>query len=146
VEIQARVTTDSLRTLPNLTDRIGADKQNSVTLIGDAAHLMTPFAGVGVNAAMEDALHLARTIIGHKTDWNALPPKESRAGLAAALREYEEAMFVRAEDFAKQTWMYLGLFFHERGGIAMVEHFEQARAQEKATGQENVAAVLEALA
>lgn len=109
---------------------------------------MTPFAGVGVNASMEDALHLARKIIGHKDDWNALPPQESRTGLAAALREYEEAMFVRAEDFAKQTWMYLGLFFHERGGIAMVEHFEQAKAQEKATTDQETAAaaVLEAVA
>lgn len=107
---------------------------------------MTPFAGVGVNAALEDALHLARKIIGHKDDWGALSPAESRIGLAAALKDYEEAMFVRGEDFAKQTWMYLGLFFHERGGIAMVEHFEQTRAQDKAIALEKTAAVLEALA
>ena len=99
-----------------------------ITLIGDAAHLMTPFAGVGVNVAMEDALHLARNIIASKTSWVT----EHRSGLAAALQKYEAEMFVRAEDYAKQTWMYLGLFFHERGGIAMVENFERTRAQEAA--------------
>lgn len=89
---------------------------------------MTPFAGVGVNVAMEDALHLARNIIASKPSW----PTNRRSGLATALAAYEAEMFIRAEDYAKQTWMYLGLFFHERGGIAMVEHFERIRAQEAA--------------
>ena len=86
---------------------------------------MTPFAGVGVNVAMEDALHLARNIVAAKHLWQT-----DKSAMATALKEYEAEMFVRAEEYAKQTWMYLGLFFHERGGIAMVEHFEQTRAQE----------------
>ncbi|KAL9598757.1 MAG: hypothetical protein Q9179_003794 [Wetmoreana sp. 5 TL-2023] len=103
-----------------------------IALIGDAAHLMTPFAGVGVNVAMEDALHLARNIVAAKDSWQT-----DKSGIVIALQKYEADMFVRAEDYAKQTWMYLGLFFHERGGIAMVEHFEQTRAQEAAAAQEN---------
>lgn len=92
---------------------------------------MTPFAGVGVNAAMEDSLHLARNIISVKDSWHT--------NLPAALQKYDVDMFVRAEEYAKQTWMYLGLFFHERGGLAMVEHFEQAQAREAAAAAEEVA-------
>lgn len=86
---------------------------------------MAPFAGVGVNVAMEDALYVARNIVAAKDLWQT-----DKSAIATALQRYEADMFARAEDYAKQTWMYLGLFFHERGGIAMVEHFERTRAQE----------------
>ncbi len=54
-----------------------------VTLIGDAAHLMSTFAGVGVNFAMLDALELALAVT-QTTD------------TSAAVRHCEEAMFERA--------------------------------------------------
>lgn len=69
-----------------------------VTLIGDAAHLVTPFAGVGVNLAMEDSLVLARSLIKRRG---------SSAMLTEALSEYEANMFKRAEGAAAATYQNL---------------------------------------
>jgi 2-polyprenyl-6-methoxyphenol hydroxylase-like FAD-dependent oxidoreductase len=53
-----------------------------VTLLGDAAHVMSPFSGEGVNIAMLDAAELAG--------------KLATRGLENGIPEYEEAMFERA--------------------------------------------------
>lgn len=87
--------------------------------------------GVGVNLAMQDALDLAESIIARK-DQLQISGQNTSAELSEAAQEYEESMYVRAEENANATWMYLGLFFHERGGVAMVEHFERVRAKERA--------------
>lgn len=60
-----------------------------LTLLGDAAHLMTPFGGEGVNLAFQDSLSLGNAIIDA-----AKEGKES--SLDARIREYEEDMFERA--------------------------------------------------
>ncbi|WP_315838293.1 NAD(P)/FAD-dependent oxidoreductase [Bradyrhizobium prioriisuperbiae] len=53
-----------------------------ITLIGDAAHLMSPFGGEGVNAAMLDAAELARHL-SESSDWRE------------AVKTFEEEMFSR---------------------------------------------------
>jgi flavin-dependent dehydrogenase len=126
---------------------VGANWASSVTLIGDAAHLMAPFAGVGVNVAMHDALELAhaiiaqkdslvnpsaRTVIGTSGGFDQSPVTHMSNALGKARKIYEAVMFGRAEKNAKETMMYLDLFFHERGGVAMVEHFERVKKQEMA--------------
>jgi 2-polyprenyl-6-methoxyphenol hydroxylase-like FAD-dependent oxidoreductase len=64
------------------------DAHPGVTLIGDAAHLMPPSAGQGVNQAMQDAVELAEAISKYPT-------------LEDAIRAYEQSMFVRAQRAAE---------------------------------------------
>ena len=75
-----------------------------VTLIGDAAHLMTPFSGEGVNIALLDSLVLAQAIVANPTD------------LPAATKEYEGKMFEYAKQMTQKTFDSLQHRF-EPGGI-----------------------------
>jgi 2-polyprenyl-6-methoxyphenol hydroxylase-like FAD-dependent oxidoreductase len=61
-----------------------------VTLLGDAAHLMPP-VGEGANLAMLDGLELAQCIAARPGD------------LAAAVREYEMAMYERSAAAAQES-------------------------------------------
>ncbi|KAL7624889.1 hypothetical protein AAE478_004103 [Parahypoxylon ruwenzoriense] len=89
---------------------------------GGAAHLMTPFAGVGVNVGMVDALELAEGIVGYFEG-------EERGGdtgegdgdeLARVLRKYEEGMFERSRSDAELTARMMGLHFGEDGCEALL--------------------------
>lgn len=74
--------------------------QSNITLIGDAAHWMPPFAGEGVNMAMLDALQLSEALT------NA-----SFADTQAAIANYEKKMFKRFAVKGQETlfntgWMH----------------------------------------
>lgn len=97
--------------------------KHPVTVIGDAAHLCTPFAGEGVNSAMMDAMVLADKIIENTDDFRK------------AVKDYEEIMFGFAKKVTQRTWDSL-LDRFEQGGIAkfqaMVKSMQARREQHQA--------------
>ncbi|KAF2492167.1 FAD/NAD(P)-binding domain-containing protein [Lophium mytilinum] len=68
------------------------EHKRGVTLLGDAAHVMTPFAGIGVNMAMQDAMELAHAIIDAAKEAEELAGKDV---LDDKMRRYEKELFPR---------------------------------------------------
>ncbi|OCL06823.1 FAD/NAD(P)-binding domain-containing protein [Glonium stellatum] len=95
--IEAADTMETPRSLFMLPVGFRWDNKPGVTLLGDAAHLMTPFAGIGVNVAFEDAMKLARAIIDASKD-----TREN--ALAVKITAYEEEMFERAKKAQQLTY------------------------------------------
>jgi 2-polyprenyl-6-methoxyphenol hydroxylase-like FAD-dependent oxidoreductase len=122
-----------------------------VTVLGDAAHLMTPFAGVGVNMALADAKDLADEVLkacgtgvaGETQKNDAAPtpvPASAPSGTTAAttsattspaprvvqaIAAYEAKMYPRAHGAAKKTAHGLLMHFSKDGGPERAEKLKR---------------------
>jgi 2-polyprenyl-6-methoxyphenol hydroxylase-like FAD-dependent oxidoreductase len=95
------------------SDQVWEPKPN-VTLIGDAAHVMPPYAGEGVNMAMLDALILSRQLLGE-------------ADLASAIATYEAEMFARMRDMTEDTMSNTEMFYAPDAADRVVGLFRSFR-------------------
>ncbi|KAF8986359.1 hypothetical protein BGZ46_005544 [Entomortierella lignicola] len=86
-----------------------------ITIIGDAAHLMSPFAGEGANLAMIDGVDLGLAIVK--------VVKEGK-DLAVCQQEFEKSMIDRSQKAAKTSALNMDQFISPDAPECTVKHMQ----------------------
>jgi 2-polyprenyl-6-methoxyphenol hydroxylase-like FAD-dependent oxidoreductase len=102
------------------------EHKKGFTLIGDAAALMTPFAGEGVNKAMKDALELSVAICKSQ--------KPGGNDLDVEVSAYEKHMFPRVAKVQAATFMNKTTMFRDDAPLGFLMAFVDAVADEIGLG------------
>ena len=89
----------------------------NVTLIGDAAHVMPPYAGEGVNMAMLDALVLSKVLLSERSS-------------SDAIAAYEAEMFARMRRMTADTMSNTEMFYAPDACERVVALFHSFAAKE----------------
>lgn len=93
------------------------EHKRGYTLVGDAASLMTPFAGEGVNKAMRDCLELAEAL-EKALKGGDVSGSTDIVDIDAVVAEYEVNMFPRAEFYQSKTMGNKTALFSKAGPAA----------------------------
>ncbi|MFE7084080.1 FAD-dependent oxidoreductase [Priestia megaterium] len=95
--------------------------RKGITLLGDAAHLMSPFMGEGVNLAMLDASVLALSLVQHDD-------------FEEAIRSYEQRMYEYSSPLAEMSDDSLKRFFDDNGALQVSNWFKQMEQEQPEEG------------
>lgn len=90
------------------------DTLPNLTMIGDAAHLMPPYAGEGVNMAMQDALELSQYLTN-----------EEFPDLQTAIGAFEKQMLARASVVTQMTLDSTAMLHSKDAINGMINMFEE---------------------
>jgi 2-polyprenyl-6-methoxyphenol hydroxylase-like FAD-dependent oxidoreductase len=94
------------------------ETQENLTMLGDAAHRMPPYAGEGANVAMRDAFELAACLTG-----NQFPD------LRKAISHFEREMISRGAEATKETLENSEKIFSKNALEQMVRFFSQVKGE-----------------
>lgn len=90
----------------------------NLTMLGDAAHRMPPYAGEGVNMAMQDAFELAECLTSNKFE-----------NVHSAITAFEMQMRKRASEITQDTLNNTELMHSENGLQKLLDLFNQMGEQ-----------------
>ncbi|KAG8880496.1 hypothetical protein FRB97_000731 [Tulasnella sp. 331] len=90
-----------------------------ITIIGDAAHVMSPFAGEGANLALLDAYELGKTLVA-----TISRKGESLEKIDLGLRAFEKRMLKRSEESARESQDNMDLMYGPDAPKEFVDFFK----------------------